>query len=302
MAFEVTGLGDWVNENNQTLLSKAILDEGTISLISTMPGVKYKEAIKFLETAPVLQAYACGTPTTSGTTTITDKDIEVIPLMVYETLCPEDLTKKALQLSQAPGMAEGFSFDSAYADLQIKNIWRLISVAEWSATAGSTAKPAGWIYLAENDADVIDRTFNWTATGLTASDYYTEVYGMLNSLPAEVQMDEQLTLFCPPEVSRKMKQALFIANLYHYDTTTDTGLIPWVFPATNVRVVPDDGLASSNNVMLTPAWNLIAAFDLQSEFDTFKLWWSDDDQLMKFLVKFRFGVNYYFGEYIVLSN
>jgi hypothetical protein len=222
--------------------------------------------------------------------------------MIYETLCPEDLSKKSLQLSQRAGMAEGFSFEPAYTDLQVKNAGKLISVASWSATSGSTVKPAGWVYIAENDADVIDRSFTWTATGLTATNYYTEVFGMLNALPAEIQNDEQLTLFCPPEVSRKMKQALFIANLYHYDTTTDTGLIPWVFPSTNVKVVPTNGLASSNNVMLTPAWNLIAAFDLESEFDTFKLWWSDDDQIMKFLMKFRFGVNYYFGEYIVLSN
>jgi len=302
MAFEVTGLGDWVNENSQTLLSKSILDENTISQITKMSGVKYKEAIKFLETAPILQGYACGTPTTSGTTTITDKDISVVNLMVYETLCPEDLTKKSLQLSQAAGMAEGFSFEQSYVDLQVKNAWKLLSTAEWSATAASATKPAGWVYLAENDADVIDRTFSWTATGITASSYYTEIFGMVNALPAEIQSDDKLTLFCPPEVSRKMKQALFVANLYHYDTTKENGNDSWIFPATNVIVSPTNGLAGSNNVMLTPAWNLIAAFDLESEFDTFKLWWSDDDQMLKFLMKFRFGVEYYFGEYIVLSN
>lgn len=302
MAFNVTGLGDWVNENSQTLISKAILDENTISLISTMSGVKYKEAIKFLETAPALQAYACGTPTTSGTTTITDKDIEVLPLMVYETLCPEDLTKKSLQLSQRAGMAEGFNFEQAYTDLQIKNIWKLISQAAWSSAETGTTVPAGFIYLAENDSDVVDRSFTWTNTGLTAADFYGEVFAMYNALPAEIRADAELTLFCAPEISIRMKQALFVANLYHYNTTNETGLEAWTFPTLNVKVVPTNGLVGTNNVLLTPAWNLIAAFDLESEFDTFKLWWSDDDQMMKFLVKFRFGVNYYFGEYIVLSN
>lgn len=302
MAFDVSGLGDWVNENNQALISKAILDENTISLVSKMSGVKYKEAVKFLEVAPLIQSYACGTPTTSGTTTLTDKDIEVIPLMVYETLCPEDLVKKATQLSLAPGFPEKIPFEQAYSDLMIKNIGKQISVALWSATAGSTVKPAGWVYQAEADAAVIDRTFNWSATGVTAANYNIEIFGMINALPAEIANDEQLTLFVGPEVSRKLKQALFSANLYHYDTTGENGNSAWIYPATNVTVQPTNGLAGAGAVLLTPAWNLIVAFDLESEFDQFKLWWSDDDQQSKFLVKFRLGNNYYFGEYIVLSN
>lgn len=302
MAFNVEGLGDWVNENSQALISKAILDENTISLVSKMSGVKYKEAIKFLDVAPIIQAYACGTPTTSGTTTLTDKDITVIPLMVYETLCPEDLVKKATQLSLSPGFPEKIPFEQAYSDLMIKNIWKQISAALWSSTAGSTVKPAGWIYQAEADSDVVDRSFTWSATGVSAANYNTEIFGMINDLPSEIANDENLTLFVGPEISRKLKQALFSANLYHYDTTNENGNSAWVYPATNVTVQPTNGLAGLNSVFLTPAWNLIVAFDLESEFDQYKLWWSDDDQLSKFLVKFRLGNGYYFGEYIVLSN
>lgn len=302
MAFDVTGLGDWVNENNQALLSKAILDENTIALVSKMSGVKYKEAIKFLETAPNIQAYACGTPTTSGSTTLTDKDITVVDLMVYETLCPEDLTTKSTQLSLRPGFAEAIPFEQAYTEQQTKQIGKKISQMLWSSTTGTTTKPAGWIYQAEADSAVLDRTFSWGATGITGAQFNAEVFGMINDLPAEISSDENLTLFVGPEISRKIKQALFTANLYHYETTTENGNDPWIYPATNVKVVPTNGLASANAVMLTPAWNLIVAFDLEGEFDTYKLWWSDDDQLAKFLMKFRLGCSYYFGEYICLSN
>lgn len=304
MAFNVAGLGAWVNENSQELISKAILDENTIANVTLMTGVKYKEAIKFLATETPIVAYACGTPTTSGTTTITDKDITVVPLMVYETLCPEDLAQKALQLSLKPGMAgsEEIPFEQAYSDQKIKNIQKKISEMIWSTTAASTVKCAGLVYTAENDATVLDRTFTWTATGLTSSDYLAEVFGMINALPGEVAIMDDLTLFCAPEISRKMTQAFVVANLFNYDATKSTGLEPWYFPGTNVLVRPTNGLVSSGSVFLTPANNIIVATDLQSDFESFKLWWSEDDQISKFLSKFRIGADYYFGEYIVLSN
>lgn len=308
MAFDVSGLGDWVNENSQDLITKAILEENTIALVSMMAGVKYKEAIKFLETSPLIQAYACGTPTTSGSTTLTDKDISVVNLMIYEELCPEDLAKKAFQLSLKPGLAgsEAIPFEQAYTDLQIRNIGKQISDMIWSATAASTLKSQGFVYAAEQDATVHDRTFSWAATGLTAANYMTEVFGMINDLPATIQTATDLTLFAGPEVARKLQQAFAVAGLANFNFTNYDALknvnSTWYFPGTNVLVVPTTGLASANSVMLTPASNLIIATDLQSEFESFKLWWSDDDQLVKFLVKFRIGADFYFGDYIVLSN
>ena len=307
MAFDVSGLGDWVNENSQILISKAILEENTISAVSLMSGVKYKEAIKFLETAPLIQAYACGTPTTSGTTTLTDKDISVVNLMVYEELCPEDLAKKALQLSLRPGLAgsEEIPFEIAYTDLQIKNIGKQISDMLWSTTAASTVKSQGWIYAAENDATVHDRTFTWANSG-TSTGFMNEVYGMISALPAEIQNATDLTLFVGPEISRKLQQSFVIGGVANVNFTTydvsKTGNDTWYFPGTNVLVRPTNGLAGVNSVMLTPASNLIVATDLESEFEAFKLWWSDDDQVVKFLSKFRIGADYYFGDYIVLSN
>lgn len=307
MAFDVTGLGDWVNENSQLLISKAILEENTIANVSLMSGVKYKEAIKFLETSPIIQAYACGTPTTSGTTTLTDKDISVVNLMIYETLCPEDLAKKALQLSLRPGMkgSEEIPFEQAYTDLQIKNIGKQISDMIWSATAASTVKSQGFIYAAENDATVHDRTFSWGNTG-TSTQFMNEVYGMISALPASIQNATDLTLFVGPEISRKMQQAFVIGGVANVNFTTydvsKSGNDTWYFPGTNVLVRPVNGLAGANAVMLTPASNLIVATDLESDFESFKLWWSDDDQLVKFLTKFRIGVDFYFGDYIVLSN
>lgn len=303
MAFDVTGLGTWINENKQDLISSAILDANTIQSVTLIPGVKYKEQIKYLEGDALIQAASCGTPTTSGTTTLTDKDIEVKSLMIYEETCPEDFNKTSLQLSMKPGWNTEIPFEQQYADIKIKNLQKNIEEMIWSSTVSGTTKPNGWVYLFENDSDVNDlTTFDWSATGNTASDYIGEVYAMVNELPDEVQSMTDLTLFVSPAISRKMSQALVVAGNYHIDLTKQDGNNDWMFPGTNVLVKPTNGLVNQDVAVLTPASNLIIGTDLQNEMEQFKLWYSEDDLNVKFLQTFKIGTSYYFGDYVVYSK
>jgi len=302
MAFTVTDIGSWVNENSQDLISEAILESNTIEKVTLMPGIKYKEQIKFLETDSQIQAASCGTPTTSGSTTLTDKDIEVKSLMVYEETCPEDFNETSLQLSMKPGWNTEIPFEQQYADLKVKNLQKNIEKMIWSSTAASTTKCVGWVYSFNNDSDVEDTTFDWAATGNTASDFMGEVYNMVNKLPDEIQDMTDLTLFVSPSLSRKMTQSLVIADGYHIDLTKTDGNSEWEFPGINLTVKPTNGLVGQEVAVLTPASNLIVGTDLQNESEQFKLWYSDDDLQVKFLQQFKIGTSYYFGEYVVLSQ
>jgi len=84
--------------------------------------------------------------------------------------------------------------------------------------------------------------------------------------------------------------------------TADDGNTSWMFPGTNIKVQPVNGLNSTNRVVLAPASNLIYAVDMMNEEEKFKLWWSEDDQYVKFLVQFKYGVAYYWGDYVVVSQ
>lgn len=305
MAFNVTGIGTWINENTQDLIQIAILESNTIAAVSKMTGVKYKEQIKYLSGDAIIQAYACGAPTTSGVTAITDKDVEVKDFMVYEELCPEDFATTSLQLSMKPGINAGneeVPFEQQYADMKIKNLQAALEVQLWANSAASTTNIQGWIHQAEADSTVEDRTFVWSGTTWTASEYMAEVYGMVNALPATIQKFTDLTLFVGYEISRKMIQQFVITGNYHIDYVNNDGNGDWYFPGTNVIVKPTEGLNAVNSVFLTPASNLIVATDLDNEWEQFRLWYDIDDNQVKFRQAYRLGVSYYFGSYIVLSN
>ncbi len=302
MAFAFSTIGTWVNENSQTLISKAVLELESTKYMTIMPGVKYKEAIKKIVTQSPLVAAACGVPTSTGQTTISDKDIEVKSFQTFETLCPADLEQYALQLSMRPGWNESIPFEAQYADLKVKEIQKQIEQKIWATTAAATNGIDGLNYLFDNDADVHDRTFVWSATTWTSSDYFAEIYGMINDLPVEIQTMDDLKIFVGKEISRRMVQQLVITGNYHIDFTNNNGNAPWYFPGTNVQIVPEGGLNSLNRAILTCASNLIYATDMMNEEEKFKMWWSEDDQYVKFISHFKFGVSYFWGDYVVLSQ
>jgi len=301
MAFNTTGIGTWINENSQTLISKMVLELESTKYFTIMPGIKYKEQIKKLSTESPLVAASCGTPTSTSTTTFIDKDITVIGLQTYETLCPADLETTSLQLSMSPGWNESLPFEAQYVELKIKEIQKQIEQGIWS-TAGGTGGVDGLLYQFDADADVIDRTFVWSGNTFTASDYMGEIFAMSNGLPVEIQTLDNLTLFVGKEISRKMIQQFVIAGNYHIDFSTEDGNDSWTFPGTNLTVQPVNGLNGLNRVVLTPADNLIYATDMVNEEEKVKMWWSDDDQYVKFLANFKYGVSYYWGEYISVSQ
>lgn len=308
MAFVVSNITNWVNENSQTLIEKAILEANSFKYITIIPGIKYKETVKFLEGDSLIQCQACGTPTSSGTTTLDDKEIEVKKLMVYEELCPKDLENTSLQLSMKPGYPRDIPFAAQYAEMKVKNIQKRLEQLMWLSTSDATLSacdPQGLIITMSGDTDTIwnNTAFDWSwATGWTVTDLMNEVYTMDNSLPAEVYSDTNKRLFCGFEVSRKMIQCFVKAGNYHIDFVADTGNNEWIFPGTNITVTPVNGLNATNYVVLTPGWNIIVGTDLTNEEEKFRLWWSEDDQILKFIAQWKIGFNYYFGEYIVVSH
>ena len=301
MAFNISAINyAWVNENNQNLLSEAILGAQTAQLITVYPGVKYKENLKYLDTDAKTQAGGCGW-TASGTTQLTDKDLLVTSLKWTEALCPDTLETTALQLSMKAGKNETIPFEQAYIALKSKQIQTALETMYWSATASSSVKCEGLIYTLNNDSDVHDYTFNPCATGLTFSDWANAVYGMYNHLSPEAKNMNDLTLFVSYGAFSLMQQAMVIAGNYHINQTGEN-VLAFRFPGTNIMVQPIKALDTQCVMVLSPASNLIWVTDLVSEEDKIQMWFSQDNQEVRYVANGKIGTSYYWGTYIVLAQ
>lgn len=303
MALNLGGLSTYVDERSQELLMQAVIKSNTIDLVTIMPDVKYKSRLHYLGNDSIVIAAGGCSFSASGETTLTEKDVEVKSLKINETVCPEDLNTYWLQQSMRPGFNETLAFEPVYTQFKVEKVQEAIENMIWSRTAGSSVKCAGWTYLFDNDAEVNDYICNLTgATTAVASDWLAYVYALQNALPEAIQSATDLTLFVGYPIFRKMVQAFVVANLYHIDSTGNDGMSPFMFPGTNIKVVPVHGLDSLYVMVLTPASNLVYACDVASESSNFQLWWSKDDQNVKFAVRFKVGVQYYFGDYVAFAH
>ena len=304
MALSLGSLTQWVNDNSQELLAQSVLAGETIDLISIKTGVKYKERLKYLGTDAVFQAGGCGF-STSGTITLTQKDLTVIDVKINESICPEDLNEYSLSISLKPGFNKDLPFAQFYMADKIKQINKTIETNIWANAAASSTVPSGLIYKFLADVIITGNTTvsqNLTGTTLVASDWLGYVYALQNKLPEAIQSATDLTLFVGHPIFRKIVQALVIANLYHIDLTANDGMQAFYFPGTNIKVVPVNGLNTLNNMVLTPASNFIYVTDLTHEEEKIEMFWAQEAQLVYFISRFKYGIDYYFSEYVVLSK
>ena len=73
-------------------------------------------------------------------------------------------------------------------------------------------------------------------------------------------------------------------------------------PGTNTRVIGIPGLTGVDTIYGLVPEEVVYGFDAQDDAQTFKLWFSDDDDLFKFKLEFSAGINYAFPQHVVVNN
>lgn len=308
MSLNVTAVNDYI-KNNGDLITEFVLQADTISTgnITIMDGVKYKEKINYLDTDALVQRYACGEPTSSGSTVLVDKDVIVYSQMVYEEFCPEDLNPTVFANQMPKGLATKLPFEQLYVQYKGMKIGEAIENMIWQDTTGSTAgiTDGGWIYKTNRDTDCDGLVFDFsTATGTT--DIINAVWAANELLPEAIQDRPDKVMFLSGAAVRNIAKYLVLGNYYSWaELGTNYLNDGFMFPNTNIMIRPTKGLSTTAfkaQWVLTPSTNLIFATDLLNEFEKFKIWWSDDDNTGKYLSTWKNGVSYYFGEYIVTNK
>jgi hypothetical protein len=89
-------------------------------------------------------------------------------------------------------------------------------------------------------------------------------------------------------------------NLYHYNPGTPEGEV--VLPGTNCRVIGVNGLNGTKKAIAASLKNIYFGTDMLNDMETFKLWYSDDNQEFRLAVKFNAGVQVAFPDEVVLAT
>ena len=294
-SYDVSGITGFTDQVGGMLLSKSLVGATTPQYSNVRLGIKGTQAINLLDSTLAVQDGDCGW-SQSGTTTYTQVNLATCAKRVNESLCPETLYDTYQSMLLAPGQTEQeVPFEDAIASLKVKQIQEYIESKLWTATTGGGDCFNGFSALivtgATGVANSAGTAFSSSAAYGTAGNPITEVDGLINALADDAMAREDLVVFMSYQNFRLYVQALTKENFFkdYIKDASITGNMIAQHPNSNVTVVPTKGLSGSGKVVIGPKEFFVVGFDLLSDHESFDMWWSRDNDEIRFRANFNYG-------------
>jgi hypothetical protein len=312
MAFNVSALADYTEQNEALLVTSSVLGAKTASLIKSagnvMVGVKSSETINIMDTDAIFQSGASCGFNASGSTSFTQRTVTVGKIKVNESLCPKDLEAKYLQKALPTGsMYDSIPFEQEFSEKKAKRIASQLEIALWQGDTTSVNvnlnKFDGLVKLVGAASGVVDANTSTFISGaplssITAANVVSIFDGVYRAIPAQIVSEDDVTIFCGMDTFRTYTIALKNANMFHYtvDVKADN---EFILPGTTIKVVAVQGLNGTNKVYAMRLSNLFLGTDLLNEEEKFEIFYAKEADQVRFVSEFKMGVNIAFPDEVV---
>jgi hypothetical protein len=313
MALSFSGLSTYTKQNVKPLLTSAVFGATTQKMILdngvVLTGVKGPTQIPLMDTDAFFQTDACGY-SPSGTTTFSGRVLTPGKIKLEETICVKDLEQYfTLEALRAGSTYEEFqSADFAAAYLAKKNA-RIASQLETAIWQGSTASTNANLNKFQGlqaliaggspvDANVSAYTGVATITTVTQSNVIAATEGIYKAIPAAILAKGDAKIFVGDDWFRLLVMAYRAEKLFLYQAN-ETADRRFVLPATSVEVVGVNGLNTTGDAYAMSLSNMVLGLDLVEEDQSYKLWWSEDQNEIRSRVAFKLGTQVAFTNEVV---
>lgn len=319
MSLNVSGLVDYIKENEEILLTKSLFTGKTADLIASegnlMLGVKSTEKVAILATDAIFQDGTGCTRTSSGSTSLTQRQLTVGTIAVVEDICVADLEKKYVANKLARGANNNkLPFEQEYSDLKAATVSKQLEIAIWQGDTNhgnvNLNKFDGFIKIIDAASGVVlanTAAYNGigqisVATGITTSNVKAIVNSMWLALPADVTGADDIRIFCGWDTFNKYINSYTDQNLFNFAPTgSEVGAANGVviIPGTNYKLTAVHGLDGTNRLFAMRMSNMVEGTDLESDYESFSMMEDQFKDYLRFKMRFRFGVQVGFPDEIV---
>lgn len=313
MALDVSSLTNYVIENEDLLVVKSLFGGRTSDLIrsegTVMTGVKFAEKINILATDAIFQNGTGCTRTSSGTTSLTQRQVTIGEVAVVEDICVKTLNTKYTSKALAKGSTGNtLPFEQEFVDLKAATIAKQLEVAIWQGDTShgnaNLSRFDGFIKLIDAAATAVNGnpTAITTATGITASNVVGIVNGVIARLPADVMGQEDVRIICGWDTFNTYVAAYTALNLFAFAPKgNEVGVAGGeiVIPGTYYKLTAVHGLDTTNRIFAVRMSNMFAGVDLENEYEKFSIMEDQFKNYLHFQADFKYGVNVAFPDEIV---
>jgi hypothetical protein len=301
MAFTFAGLTSYTDQERLPLITKAVFSARSAALFTKQVGIKFAAALNLMDTDALIQSGdSCGY-TTSGTTAFTQRNITVGRMKVQETLCPRSLEQYWMQTQLTAGSTyDGVPFEQAFSEQKALRIAEALENAIWKGNTYFSG--VNQLLNAASGSTISGNTGAVSASvGVTTGNAIAIFDGIYNQIPQAILTKTDLVIFCGWDNFRTLLGAFKASTAVMYNQVDLAGLADGdiMYPGTNVRVIAVPGLTGTNRIVSSYLGNFFYGTDLLSDEEQFSIWFSKDNDEVRFQAAFKAGVQIAYPDLVV---
>lgn len=306
MAFDVSGLAAYVEQQNFPLIKKAIFGAKTTKIINKQLGVKGQSTLNLLDVDATWQADGCGF-SSSGSARLTQRTITAGRIKADQAFCPVILEGVYAQTQLDPSSDyKDVPFEQFLSD-QI--VTRNAAQLETLAWQGDTTSGTNNLSYADGFIKVIKTTCSGgsdvyvngnptSITAVTAANVLAILDTVYTLIPVTILDKPDVTILVGFDTYRTFTQALKNQNLFNYAVSATVNY-EMVLPGTLIKVVAVNGLNSTGAIFAGQLSNFYFGTALEDDSTSLRMWYSMDFQEVRSTLKFRAGFQVAFCSEIV---
>lgn len=296
MAYNVTALPAYVEQNRLPLLAAAVLKGKTVEVINRQSGVKGKAALNIVDLDVKFQAgKTCGF-NALGNDTFSQRVIETVMVKVEKEWCWKDLIGKWAEYEyRVVAGDKTLAFEEFFLNEIAKEIADQIEYIIWN---GDTALGIAGLLGNLTAANVSETQF-------TGANDYAKIMEAYMAIPEAVL--DKAAIFVSASRFRGFVAGLVAANLYHYNPEAPVDEV--IIPGTNTRVIKVNGLNNSTYgtvtdvVVAADPMNLVYGYDVEDSAEALDVWYSKDNDSIRLRMITNIGTQVAFpNEVIVMGD
>jgi len=288
VGFNVGALSNYDDQTRTELLTSLHFDGETASLANIQPGVKSSTELQLLATSPIPQSGTnCGF-NASGSTAFTQRKIETKAVKYQDEFCLKTLEAKWTQLL----LKKGANYTEADLPKVIMDetgmvIKEQLEVLDWQGDttlfSAFLNKYDGLIKVIDNASGVVSAT----PAALNETNIRTILRNIRTKIPA-AQKGKGGRIYCGYEVLDMYSNKLATDNLYNQ--TGDLAGNEIRVENSNLILHAVHGLDDTKRMFFIDfSRNAYLGVDLMNDEEDAKMWYSQDDDLVRYSIRFRRG-------------
>ena len=281
--FDITALPAYTDQESLGLISKVVLKTDLLDYVDLRSGfTSGTVAINLVDADLPVSALSCGW-TSDGEVTYSQVNVTIESLQSKTEMCVEDLRSVYQSAFMNAGTGNDFIpfeevISTSYSD-KLRKYNEGFLINGFGTTTGLKAQ-----ITSANGANLqAGVPAAWTATNA-----FSQALDLYDAIDESVKDRDDLIMVVSPDAYRALVRALVAANLYHFDSVSSNDIL--ILPGTNITVVKSSGLVGSDYKFAGPGKMILAATGLTDELDSFRFFYDEAADVMKFRAAWRLGV------------